>query len=397
MRAPESLSPVADPAARSITARSVPAHQRSIVIIINALYSGGAEKTCIELAQRLGEHFDIEVVALVCGGPAERELRALGVKVTILNASAGLRERLLLGWRLGGLLRRKKPIAVITFLYIADFAGSVLTRLLIPRARIFWNIRNNVLPRSHIGTFSSVIFRLNGFFSGRLPSCIVYCSQTARLQHEAVGYHCKDSYVIENSAESVPFVFSPAKRAAFPQRGVAGEFIFLFVGRFDSVKRVDLFVEACARACRSCDGGVRFLIAGRGMDRNNASLRSLLSASGVPERFELLGHVDDQQALYSAADCLVVTSESEGSPNVIYEAMATRLKTVILATVGTEDISGWGVHRLATRDIDALVATLCELVKVGVPQEATRLSPAGRPVDHPLVRFYKEYLSVETK
>ena len=228
--------------------------ERRVVIVINALHSGGAEKTCIELARRLDEYVNVEVVALVCGGPAEYELRSLGVKVTILDAAAGSHRRLLLGWQLARLLRRTKPDAVITFLYIADFVGSVLARLLVPRTRIFWNVRNNVLSRSQMGSVSHATFRLNALTSRILPSGIVYCSPTARVQHESRGYRSKQTYVVENSHTSVPFAFSAAKRASFKRRGADGDFVFLFVGRFDPVKRVDIYIEACAWVYRNCGG-----------------------------------------------------------------------------------------------------------------------------------------------
>jgi glycosyltransferase involved in cell wall biosynthesis len=170
--------------------------------------------------------------------------------------------------------------------------------------------------------------------------------------------------------------------------------MFLFVGRFDVVKRVDLFIEACARVHRAGQGNMRFLIAGQGMESQNRDLTAMLRRSGVADRFELLGHVCDPQMLYSAADCLIVTSESEGSPNVVYEAIATRLQSVILATPGTETISGFGVLRLPTRSIEALTDAMTRLGALGIPDSATRWpSEAARAVaEHPLVTFYKSML-----
>jgi glycosyltransferase involved in cell wall biosynthesis len=366
-----------------------------VVIVINALHSGGAEITCIELVRQLREWYEVVVVGLLSGGPAERELRSLGVQVAVPAATAGWWGRLRQCWSLARLLRREPPLAVITFLYVADFVGGSLARLLAPRARVYWNIRNNVLARRHVGGFSYAAARLNALISPTVPSAIVYCSSLSRQQHESLGFRGRHSYVVENSPAAVPFAFSGAKRAMFRSRLPADAFLFLFVGRFDPVKRVDTFIDACARLQRSSSANVRFLIAGQGMEWSNPRLNRAVQASGIAARFELLGYVSDRQVLYSGADCLIVTSESEGSPNVIYEAMATRLQTVILATLGTEAVSGYGVLRLPTRNPEQLVDAMTSLVARGVTADAERVSVGDASVAavaHPLVTFYKSVL-----
>src|SRR5581483_8681256 len=137
-----------------------------------------------------------------------------------------------------------------------------------------------------------------------------------------------------------------------------------------------------------------FVLAGRGMERGNPVVAAAVDAAGPGARFELLGHLPDPQAVYSAADCLVVTSESEGSPNVVYEAMATRLPTVIWATVGTEAIEGWGIHRLETRRMEDLVDLMERLATAGAPVVSERLDrqEVAVPSEHPLVTFYKKLL-----
>jgi glycosyltransferase involved in cell wall biosynthesis len=367
----------------------------ALVILINALHSGGAEKTCVELARQLRESYEVQVVGLLTGGPIERELRSLGVGVTVPRSSSGVWVKLQLVWELIRLLRRRRPTMVITFLYLADFIGGSLARVLVPRAAVFWNIRCNVLGADQLGAVSRLFVRINAFASAVVPSGIVYCSRLSRQQHEGIGFRGRRSFVVENSPAAVAFAFDGEKRAAFRLATAVNRFAFLFVGRFDPVKRVDVFIEACARVQRARTGEAQFLLAGSGMDAGNPQLRAVLEASGAAEGFVLLGYVSDQQALYSAADCLVVTSESEGSPNVVYEAMAARLPTLILATVGTEAISGYGVQRLPTRGVKELAEAMHGHLAVGVAADATRMAIGARaaPTEHPLVSFYKNVLA----
>jgi glycosyltransferase involved in cell wall biosynthesis len=370
------------------------AASRSVLLVINALHSGGAERSCIELARYLKASYRVEVIALLVGGPAEQELRAMGISVTTLQATGPWRQ-LVACVRLARFIRAFKPDTVITFLYLADLLGGVLARVLAPRARIFWNIRNNLLPWRQCGVQTFAAARLNAPLSSFVPGKIVYCSPLARSQHEAIGYRHSKGCTVENSPASVAFRFSQDKRTAFRRARFESDFIFLFVGRFDPVKRVDVFVEACGRLYRQVGGDVRFVIAGRGMDVDNPSLRQAVEACGVGERFELLGHVPDPQLLYSVADCLVVTSESEGSPNAVYEAMATDLPVVILATAGTESIAGPDVHRLATRSMDDLIRVMASQIRHGAikersPQGSTR--DATPIAEHPLVTYYRHAL-----
>jgi glycosyltransferase involved in cell wall biosynthesis len=368
--------------------------KRYIVIVINALHSGGAEKSCIELARFMNAGYELEVIALLDGGPAAEELRAAGVKVTLLQATGPWRQ-LVSCWRLAKLFRTRRPDVVITFLYLADLVGGALARMLVPDVKVYWNIRNNLLARNQVGTISYAASRLNARLSRVVPSVVVYCSPVARAQHESIGYRGTQSPVVENTPASVPFVFSAERRAAFRRARFDGDFVFLFVGRFDPVKRVDVFIDACARVHRHTAGAARFAIAGRAMDLENPWLKQVIEASGIAERFALLGHVSDQQLMYSGADCLIVTSETEGSPNAVYEAMATQLQTIILATVGTENIKGPGVRRLASRSVEDLVQAMVAVVARGIPAAESRQTAEGArsaAMEHPLVSYYRTVL-----
>src|SRR6185312_16001265 len=197
-------------------------------------------------------------------------------------------------------------------------------------------IRNNVLGRRQTGFLTFAASRLNGLLSRMVPTSIVYCSDLSRRQHEEIGYRFRGSCIVENSVSGIAFGFDHSLRKMFRRDALGEAFIFLFMGRFDRVKRVDLFIEASEAVARACGNAAQFVLAGKGMEADNPELVDLLAKTGVSEHFHICGHVSDPQRLYCGADCLVVSSESEGSPNVIFEAMATRLEVVIFGTIGTE-------------------------------------------------------------
>lgn len=371
-------------------------YRRSVLIIAATLDYGGAEVTCVELARRLHERYRVEVLALLNDGPAADEIRAAGIPVSALRANSAWR-KLTTCWRLMWKLRAQKPEFVITFLYLSDLIGGVFAKILVPKTRVFWNIRNNVLDRSQMGRYTYIASKLGAVFSRLVPHTIVYCSPLAKSQHEAMGYRCIRSSVVENSTSGVPFCFGVDSRMSFRAGRFDNEFVFLFVGTFTQIKRVDLFIEACAATYRLAGGNVKFAIAGRNMHSGNSQLMRQIEATGISQRFVPLGHLPDRQQLFSGADCLVVTSESEGSPNVVFEALATELQVIIYGTKGTEHLTGPGVWRIPERRMEALVAAMKETLKRGISSRAPALSTdgAGRPPprEHPLATYYKRVMA----
>jgi hypothetical protein len=56
-----------------------------VMMVMNALHSGGTEATCVELARRLDSEHDLEVVCLGEGGPAAEQLRELRISTQVLG------------------------------------------------------------------------------------------------------------------------------------------------------------------------------------------------------------------------------------------------------------------------------------------------------------------------
>ena len=157
---------------------------------------------------------------------------------------------------------------------------------------------------------------------------------TARLDRghivnsRAVGEHVRRSFRVPHARVSV-VPPSIERVAAAGDRAAAraaldisaGEFVVLWAGRLDPVKRVELVV-ACARLM--CDKPARFLIAGDGPDR--ARLDEALRRGGGAVHW--LGWRDDLDRLMSAADAFLFPSLTEGMPNAVLQAMAVGLPVV---------------------------------------------------------------------
>ena len=108
-----------------------------------------------------------------------------------------------------------------------------------------------------------------------------------------------------------------------------------FAARLVPQKRPEDFLEMAARIAAR-HPNVRFLIAGDGSRRPH--YERLAATLGLGDRVQFLGMVRDMRAFYSACSLLVLPSRSEGSPNVVLEAMAMKLPVVASDTPATREI-----------------------------------------------------------
>jgi len=111
------------------------------------------------------------------------------------------------------------------------------------------------------------------------------------------------------------------------------------VGRLEREKRFDLLLRAAAAASVR---DLTLVIAGEGSCRTE--LEKLAGSLGLGSRVHLLGHWNDVRQLYPAFDVYVQTSDTEGIPNTVLEAMAMEVPVVATRVGGTAELIDDDVH-----------------------------------------------------
>ena len=112
--------------------------------------------------------------------------------------------------------------------------------------------------------------------------------------------------------------------------------VILSVGRLSREKGHACLLEAVALLNRHGAPSFRLLIIGDGPEK--ASLRERCRALGLDSTVVFAGHRTDVDVFYSMADILALPSHSEGSPNVVLEAMAAGVPVVATAVGGVPEI-----------------------------------------------------------
>ena len=196
----------------------------------------------------------------------------------------------------------------------------------------------------------------------------------------------------------VPNVVTPPDPELFKPRRADDRHdpVALVVARLDDNKRVNVFLEALA-AARQLEPRLTGVIVGDGPARDSLSdLASRLGLSSEGVRFA--GQLPDATESFANADIFVHLALSEGTPNVVLEAMAMGLPVVATAAGDVRRIIQSGLNGLLVPfdDAAAVAGHLVDLVRN--PELRSRLgeqarlgvieSYSAKQVSDSLQRFY---------
>ena len=151
------------------------------------------------------------------------------------------------------------------------------------------------------------------------------------------------------------------------------------VGRVELQKRFDVLLDAFATLLPR-HPELRLLIAGEGSLRTK--LESRAEQLGVASACRFLGHRPDTDRIYQAVDVFVQSSDYEGTPNVVLEAMAFEVPIVATDVGGTTDLIDHRIHGLVVprRDPERLAQAIAQVVQ-HQPEAQRRVAAARARVE----------------
>jgi glycosyltransferase involved in cell wall biosynthesis len=223
-------------------------------------------------------------------------------------------------------------------------------------------------------------------WSLRSARCVITVCGPFADELERAGVERSRIEIVPNAIE--PFVPPAIEEieAVRSRLGIsADERVILTIGRLSAEKgQIDL-LSAAGEILRS-QSGIKFrvMIAGEGPERQ----RLEAAAAKLGNHVTFTGQVQDVRPLYAIADVFVLPSRSEGSPNVLLEAMAAGVPIVATSVGGVPEMVGDEFSALLTppnqpADLAARILCLLDqpsratLLKENAANEAARRSPGA--------------------
>lgn len=221
------------------------------------------------------------------------------------------------------------PAVAHTHGYRADvLAGSVVRSLGIPTATTVHGFTG--------GDLKNRLYEWLQRRSYRRFDAVVAVSKPLVERLARAGVPRRRIHLVQNAWSAPAPALSRAEARA--RLGIADDaFRIGWVGRLTREKGPDLLLDALARLG---DRRVRVSVIGDGRER--AALVAQAASLGIADRIDWHGTLPDASRLFAAFDCFVLSSRTEGTPMVLFEAMATRTPIVAASVGGVPDVLDGG-------------------------------------------------------
>lgn len=227
-----------------------------------------------------------------------------------------------LGWRIKNTLKTIKklkdeinkiqPDIIQSWMYHANFMATIANRCSKVRSPVYWGIHHSLNLISEESLSTKIAIYISRLLS-KSAEGIIYCAQSSLEQHQAFGFQNTKQVFIPNGIDLNKF--------RFVERTFELPIRIGFVGRFHKAKGIPCLFEVMSKF--NNDSNVLFKIAGQGLTLENDKIRELFEKNNIGQNVQLLGSVRQMEDFYHGIDVLLMTSITEGFPNVLIEAMST--------------------------------------------------------------------------
>ena len=141
---------------------------------------------------------------------------------------------------------------------------------------------------------------------------------------------------------------------------------FMAAGRLNHQKNFPMLIEAFARVAKD-HKDIYLDIFGNGSEDYTAHLQHCIDESGVADQITLKGRTNDICGALMQHDCFILSSDYEGMPNALAEAMATGM--VCISTdcrTGPKDMikDGKNGYIVKTGDVDSMAEAIEKVISM---------------------------------
>ncbi len=346
--------------------------KKKIIQVITRLDRGGSADIVLHLSAEL--HALGHEVCLISGKTAEPtenlELFEKQSGVTVHFLPSLVRDicpmsDLTALWQLFLIFRRQKPDVVHLHSSKAGFLGRVAAFFAgVPR--ILYSTHGHIFY-GYFSPLKTKIFIMMEKFGGYCGDVLI--TLTEQEKKDFISLHILDEKKIEvvaNGLDLTPYQKNreQAYRSFRGEHHLAEDTLVIgWIGRFEQVKRPDLFIRVMAslkKVCRKRGGQLNLSGVMVGDGSMKEKTEEMIKEEGVQEDILLTGYLNSTVAVTQSIDILCLTSENEGFGMVVLEAMAAGKPVVSFDVGGVKDliVEGETGFLIPFDDVEKMAETL---------------------------------------
>lgn len=301
-----------------------------VLHIITSLSTGGAERALSRIVNnKKDKSIEYKIVTLFDFPKSYNidesiEVIELNKKLTNINKILIVKDLILVLYKINP--------DIIQF-WMKTNIYSIFIKMFFLKKIIVSNYRNSYYAEDRLSKYLTKL-------SSRFSHGNIFVSEKAMKERINNNFSLKNPVVIGNG-----FTVNNLKEINIDRKSLT----FGYIGRYHPVKNQQLLIDAI-NMFHNSDLDIKFIIAGRDL---NASKFEWVSEN---VNIEWLGEISQTDKFYKKIDVLVLTSLSEGFPNVIGEAMSYGIPVITTdAGASWEIIKDSGYRIRTSRDLYATI------------------------------------------
>lgn len=334
-------------------------NQKHILFIIDGLPGGGAENVTLRLASgfhqagyqvtllSLQDKLAYELPAYIEYIVDSDSYRGIFRKLTEISRRAKSLDRVL-----SALFARKgQPNLVLSNLHKTDRIVCQSKQLATCNV---WYCIHGIYSQSYLGNKSGFSYwlkkrKIQRVYQDKNLVCVSNAVQEDLIKQ--IGIDAHQLKTIYN-----PFDITEIQQRACAQNPFAQQDYILHVGRLHEVKRQDRLIDAFTKANLPC----QLIILGEGTPIIKQQLESQIQRLDLTDKVKLAGFISNPLPAIKGAKVVALSSDSEGLPTVLIEALICGTPIVSTRCPGgvSEIMTDELAHYLADMNVDALAEKL---------------------------------------
>jgi len=309
----------------------------SILILINSLRPGGAEKALVNFSEFLAGHgIAVNIVSIFGGGIYRDQINSSHVNMELFSQDEYIEASILLNT----IPAEEIYVAMIgvSFDIVISFIegqASLLGSRASARKRISW-------CHTNLNTYHWTKNAFDSYESEE--NCYKRFDNIIFVSKSGLEGFCKLFPNVNVCKSVIPNLFNISEIINLSRGDIKfPSFTFITVGRLTQVKGFNRLIDAFFKLHKVIDD-VRLVILGEGEER--AKLEGKIELLGIADRVNILGFKENPYKYVAAADVYVSSSYTEGQPLSIGEAMILEKPIIATNNSGSSSILNDGAYGL---------------------------------------------------